>query len=415
MNILKTLILASSMIYVCLVSTVFADTSTPGFISNSTLTSGVPIVQVEPPIMAMNNLPASGVQIIPTVLPTITTAPKKMNPILSVVVGTPFNIKLNEDKQCISTIPLDQIKLLINGIETGLHPLGCDPATEEITFAIKKEGVTISPVTNMAWEGMFGRPWNTISTGFQRELNYTVSQPADSPNAQVLSSGKLSLQIAKLDSGLIGAGMAGALWIALIYLGRNSGMLRDDGNQGDTLQNRTFSLGRVQMAWWFGIVMGAYIFLWMMSQEIPALGNQALLLMGISGAIGLTSVGLNSGMQKPQPVSSGNFFEDLLTDAYGITLHRFQLLAVTIILGIMFIIHVATTLTMPEFDGSLLALMGIAGGTYAGFKIPETQVDASNSPSLPVNSILEEHKVGYSPEPTPNNSKQVTHFGLGGL
>lgn len=28
---------------------------------------------------------------------------------------------------------------------------------------------------------------------------------------------------------------------------------------------------------------------------------------------------------------------------------------------------------MPEFDGTLLALMGISSGTYLGFKIPERQ------------------------------------------
>ena len=47
------------------------------------------------------------------------------------------------------------------------------------------------------------------------------------------------------------------------------------------------------------------------------------------------------------------------------------MLAITVILGVMFIIHVITTLTMPEFNGSLLTLMGIAGGAYVGFKVPE--------------------------------------------
>lgn len=324
----------------------------------------------------------------------------------NVTVGTPFSIKLDIEKKCSMIKSYDQINLLINGIETGLHPLGCDPATNELAFAIKKEDATASPVTDAAWEIILGRPWNTVKTDFKRELRYTATQPADSETVPIMSSGKLILLIAKPSIGLLGAGLVGALWIALVYLGRNSGMLRDDGNQGTDIHHRTYSLGRVQMAWWFGIIMGSYIFLWMMSQDIPSLGSQALLLMGISGATGLTSVGLNAGMQKQLPLSSGKFFDDLLTDAYGITLHRFQMLAITVILGVMFVIHVATTLTMPEFDGSLLALMGIAGGTYVGFKIPEKHVDESNQSGAAARpATFEEHKAGYTPEPEPMGGK----------
>jgi hypothetical protein len=30
-------------------------------------------------------------------------------------------------------------------------------------------------------------------------------------------------------------------------------------------------------------------------------------------------------------------------------------------------------LIMPEFDGTLLTLMGLSSGTYLGFKLPEKQ------------------------------------------
>lgn len=323
---------------------------------------------------------------------------------VSATVGATFGIKLKEDKNCGMIRALDQVSLLVNGMDTGLHPLGCDPASRELAFAIKKADTTATPVTNAAWQAILGRPWDTVKSDFKRDLRYTVTQPAESADAQILSSGILTLLIANLGFGLLGAGLGAALWIALVYLGRNSGMLRDDGNQGCTLQQRTYSLGRVQMAWWFGIVMSAYIFLWAITREIPALGSQALLLMGISGVTGLTSVGLNAGMQKQLPVSHGKFFEDLLTDAYGITLHRFQMLAMTVILGVMFVIHVAITLTMPEFDGTSLALMGIAGGTYIGFKVPEKQVGQPGQARVVAQAAnTEEHKAGYTPEPEPKS------------
>jgi hypothetical protein len=71
-----------------------------------------------------------------------------------------------------------------------------------------------------------------------------------------------------------------------------------------------------------------------------------------------------------KPISEG-FVRDLLTDASGISFHRFQMLVWTIILGFIFCVEVYKTLRMPEFSTTLLSLMGISAGTYLGFKIPE--------------------------------------------
>jgi hypothetical protein len=41
-----------------------------------------------------------------------------------------------------------------------------------------------------------------------------------------------------------------------------------------------------------------------------------------------------------------------------------------LILGVVFVFCVFRQLTMPKFDATLLALMGISSGTYLGFKWP---------------------------------------------
>ena len=73
-------------------------------------------------------------------------------------------------------------------------------------------------------------------------------------------------------------------------------------------------------------------------------------------------------------MKSEGFLRDILTDASGVSLHRFQIVVWTIVLGFIFAISVYNTLGMPEFSGTLLALMGISNGTYIGFKFPERQV-----------------------------------------
>jgi len=95
------------------------------------------------------------------------------------------------------------------------------------------------------------------------------------------------------------------------------------------------------------------------------------------------------------PGKSGVFFHDLLSDVNGITIQRFQMLVMTVALGIMFLVRVATRLTMPEFDASLLALLGISAGTYIGLKIPEDQGDGAKAPTA--TAATEDPKRGYTP------------------
>lgn len=77
-----------------------------------------------------------------------------------------------------------------------------------------------------------------------------------------------------------------------------------------------------------------------------------------------------AGLEKP--VSAG-FFSDVLSDVNGVTLHRFQMLIWTIVLGLIFVWEVWSKLTMPDFSETLLALMGLSAATYICFKIPEKQ------------------------------------------
>jgi hypothetical protein len=62
---------------------------------------------------------------------------------------------------------------------------------------------------------------------------------------------------------------------------------------------------------------------------------------------------------------------DILGEHGSITFHRFQMMVWTIVLGIIFVREVYSTMAMPEFNATLLGLMGISAGTFIGFKIPD--------------------------------------------
>src|SRR5262245_55257311 len=66
---------------------------------------------------------------------------------------------------------------------------------------------------------------------------------------------------------------------------------------------------------------------------------------------------------------SAGFWNDLVTDERGaVSLDRFQIVAWSLVLGGVFLYSVLWDLTMPQFNSTLLALMGVSSGTYIGFK-----------------------------------------------
>jgi len=65
------------------------------------------------------------------------------------------------------------------------------------------------------------------------------------------------------------------------------------------------------------------------------------------------------------------WLDDLLSDANGLSFHRFQIFVRTIVLEVLFVISAYTGSLMPNYSANLLGLMGISAGTYIGFKFPE--------------------------------------------
>jgi hypothetical protein len=70
---------------------------------------------------------------------------------------------------------------------------------------------------------------------------------------------------------------------------------------------------------------------------------------------------------------SRGLLQDLVNDRNGPTIHRWQILIWTAVLAAIYVGAVYASLETPTFGTNLLALMGISGGVYLGFKIPEKQ------------------------------------------
>jgi hypothetical protein len=220
-----------------------------------------------------------------------------------------------------------------------------------------------------------------------------------------------------------------ALLVAFLVLAKKSDIIRDPGPTPAQGKQLCYSLARSQMAWWLFIALFSFHYIWLITGDRDSLSNTILILMGISAATGLGAVAIDGGKRDqradleteqtslnadiaaltaqigaaPAPANiddlktrlgqkqsrlaeikasltglpggagwtSDGFLKDILRDDSGVSFHRFQLAAWTVVLGFVFMVSVIQDLAMPEFSTTLLALMGVSSGTYIGFKIPD--------------------------------------------
>jgi hypothetical protein len=160
-------------------------------------------------------------------------------------------------------------------------------------------------------------------------------------------------------------------------------LLREDSSDEIDIAHRPYSLSRCQMLWWLFWVIVSYIFIYMATGAIDTITETVLGLMGIGSATTLGAVLIDaSDDSKPDSIrKSISFWQDLLNSKYqkGAGLHRLQLILWTMILTVVFLVSVYSKLSMPQLSPTLLALQGIASGTYLGFKFPENKQGSANT------------------------------------
>lgn len=314
------------------------------------------------------------------------------------------------------------VTLWLDGIDSQLEPTGefivmrngkADPSSRTLRFPL-----TRTSENNELWRNLLHDPFGertekmAVSAGVSGDLPLLL---ADNVNGQLTLEKTFITGFSTLWMILL------AILIVLLF--RYGGDMLRSGPDIDG-KKQAFSLGRSQMAWWFVLIIASYVVIWLITGDRDTITSSLLVLMGISAGTALGAVAIDSGAPAkaqttrtnltneratleatkstlesaatPQsqdaqnaidlrmkeidqnvadvtrpPMTTGNWLTDVLTDNNGqIALHRFQVLAWTVVLGLIFIASVVRDLTMPEFNTTLLTLMGISSGTYLGFKIP---------------------------------------------
>ncbi|MEC5172416.1 MULTISPECIES: hypothetical protein [Chryseobacterium] len=168
-----------------------------------------------------------------------------------------------------------------------------------------------------------------------------------------------------------------AIFIFGMWLAVKTDLLKD--TQVDNGSEKTYSFSRSQLFYWTMIVIICLCagmgnngnFDLLLKLKEPSI----LLLLGIS--VGTASVATYIDNEIPNPkknTDSNGFIRDILSDAGGISVHRYQALLFNIIFGLVFVCQfINNTTEFPVFDNYALALMGTSSAGYLLIKTNEKQ------------------------------------------
>jgi hypothetical protein len=320
----------------------------------------------------------------------------------------------------IDTNHVADVALVIDGrVMRGLPSRGPDYSYSGLQFDLKRlDGdSTIDRDNRDAWSALVGQ--------LRTDPNLHISVAAGG-NPPYWGGADVKVKIFPAYKWIVLAFLV-LLLVLFLMLGRRSDILRDSPSVAGEPRS-SYSLARCQMAWWFFLIASSYNYIWLALSNRDSLTTGCLVLTGISAGTGLAAAVIDSGklqqrrsLEKEQtllttrlaevpqaiaatcdvseitnlkteqaqktarlgevhsalqglpspPGPSQGFLFDILRDETGISFHRFQMVAWTIILGFVFITSVYANLVMPDFSPTLLGLMGISSGTYIGFKLSD--------------------------------------------
>ena len=327
------------------------------------------------------------------------------------------------------------IVLFLNG-----HPIKsltpyppANPGDKVLNFVLSR-----TEASKSAWTAILGRPsFDTrdieVSVGFEDQF------PLKPTGAKLPL---LNLDIIPTSWFILWCLIFVGMVVLFFISARRSNIIRDGNPIADDAPDisGTYSLSKSQGAWWFFVIIAAYLLIGIVTGDFSnSINSTALILLGIGAGTVLGSAAIDAQKstpadlqaqrnkaaslraeldqldkditenkkkltaspapdaaavqqlildidgkqeQKTQKLSgyrklvgnSEGFLIDILSDANGISFHRFQMFAWTFVLSIIFIKEVYENLAMPTFNTTLMGLLGLSAGTYLGLKIPEPTV-----------------------------------------
>ena len=159
---------------------------------------------------------------------------------------------------------LDQVEI------TKLHPYAVNRDLDELYFRLRRDADS-----RAAWQNFLARPSQEIVA-----LKASVGLEGQSP---VPGAKNLSFRIYSKALMKVGVILFVAVLIGFLIAAKKTTIIRDSGppNPDGGPRKRPYSLARTQVAWWFFIILGSFLFIGLVTWDLDTITSSSLVLLGI--------------------------------------------------------------------------------------------------------------------------------------
>ncbi len=149
----------------------------------------------------------------------------------------------------------------------------------------------ITPDNKKTWIDLLGAPDGirrpvTLSVGLENGSAFDSVHERDNPVVMTVISPVY---------GIVSLLVIGATLVLLVWLARNTNIIREPGVCPTPGKRRPYNLGRAQMAFWFFLIYASYLAIWLITGALDTITASLLALMGISAGTALSEAMIDNG------------------------------------------------------------------------------------------------------------------------
>jgi len=163
----------------------------------------------------------------------------------------------------------------------------------------------ITPENKKVWIDLLGAPHTlresaTLSVGLEKNSAFD----------SVYQTNPVTLTVISPVYGLIALVVILGTLFFMIWLVRNTNVIREPGPPPAPGKRRPYNLGRAQMAFWFFLIYASYMAIWLITAALDTITSSLLALMGISAGTALGEALIDTG----KDTTKANQLQDLTAE-----------------------------------------------------------------------------------------------------
>lgn len=149
----------------------------------------------------------------------------------------------------------------------------------------------ISPENKSTWIDLLGEPDSirrpvTLSVGPENGSAFDSIHEKDNP---------VPMTVISPVYGIVALLIIAVTLVLLLWLCRNTNIIREPGLPSTPGKRRPYNLGRAQMAFWFFLIYSSYLTIWLITGALDTITASLLALMGISAGTALGEAMIDNG------------------------------------------------------------------------------------------------------------------------